>query len=118
VAKNFVARKQSGWKIIGKLPDVCKTPMGSSTPPVPYSVYAELKSASEVAVTVRSNKHPLVTYDQSLTPETLGDSAGKAKGIKSGTVQGKCYPAQYSGSVRAQGHWVVRHDDEFEMNAP
>lgn len=118
MAEQVVARQQSGWKVVGMLPDVCRTPMGSSLPPVPYAVYAELDSAVEVARSVRSNGHPLVIHDASWTPQTLGDAPGVGKGIRSGTVQGKCYPARHSGSVRAEKCWIVRHDDKFEMNAP
>jgi hypothetical protein len=49
-------------------------------------------------------------------PTTVGDAAGAAKGVKSGTVQGKCYPKDHSGTVRAEGKLVVRHDDLFWMN--
>lgn len=118
MAENLVARKQGGWKVIGSLPDVCKTPMGSSIPPVPYSVYAELSTANEVATSVRSNGFPVVIYNSSWTPQTIGDAPGTAKGVRSGTVQGKCYPAKHSKTVRAEKCWLVRHDDDFEMNAP
>lgn len=118
MAKNLVARQQAGWKVICTRPDVCKTPMGSSTPPVPYPVYSELMSSADVAESVRSNGHPLVILDDSYTPATIGDAAGAAKGVSSGTVGGKCYPAKASGTVRAQKRWLVRHGDEFEMNAP
>jgi len=116
MADNFIARKQSGWKVVSLAPDVCKTPMGSSTPPVPYPVIAELDSATAVAASVRANGYPLVVYDMSYTPTTLGDSPGSAKGVKSGTVAGKCYPKDHSGTVRAEGKQIVRHDDLFWMN--
>lgn len=114
----LMARQQTGWKVICTAPDVCKTPMGSSTPPVPYMVYAELSDSTAVAASVRSNGHPVLVYARSHVPTTLGDGAGSAKGVSSGTVGGKCYPAQHSHSVRAEGKYLVRHDDEFEMNAP
>ncbi len=116
MARDFMARKQSSWKVVSIVPDVCKTPMGSSVPPVPYPVTAQLKTAQGVTRSVRTNGHPLVVYDMSLTPTTIGDAAGRAKGIKSGTVQGKCYPKQHSKSVRAEGKELVRHDDLFWMN--
>ena len=118
MAKNLVARQQVGWKVICSRPDVCKTPMGASTPPVPYPVYSELMTAGDVAKSVRSNGHPLVILNDSYTPMTIGDSAGAATGVSSSTVAGKCYPAKASGTVRAEKHWLVRHGDEFEMNAP
>jgi hypothetical protein len=116
MAKNYTARKQSKWRVVSLVPDVCKTPMGNSTPPVPYPVTAELKSATGVAKSVKLNGNPAVVYDKSLVPETKGDAAGRAKGIKSGTVQGKCYPKDHSGTVRFEGKYIVRHDDLFWMN--
>lgn len=118
MAKEIGARKQSGWKVIGITPDVCKTPMGKSKPPVPYSAIAHLDTSVEVADSVRMNGYPVITYNMSAVPTTVGDGAGISKGIKSGTVGGKCYPAEHSSSVRAEKHLLVRHNDKFEMNAP
>jgi hypothetical protein len=118
MATNYVARQQSGWKVVSSSPDVCKTPMGSATPPVPYPVTAELIMTTQVALTVRANDCPVVVYDKSVVPMTLGDSAGVALGTDSGTVMGKCYPKERSKTVRAEGKLVVRHDDEFWMNGP
>lgn len=116
MADNYTARKQSGWTVVSLAPDVCKTPMGSSTPPVPYPVTAQLQSTTGVASSVRANGYPMVVYDMSLTPKTIGDAAGRATGVKSGTVEGKCYPRSHSSSVRAEGKLLVRHDDLFFMN--
>lgn len=113
-----VARQQTGWLVISTTPDVCKTPMGSSTPPVPYMVCAKLDESVAVVSSVRSNGHPVLVYDRSKIPTTLGDAAGSAGGIKSGTVGGNCYPVGHSDNVRAEGKLLVRHGDEFEMNAP
>lgn len=116
MADNVTARKQSGWTVVSVTPDVCKTPMGSSTPPVPYPVTAELNTATGVARSVRANGYPVVVYNMSYTPQTIGDAAGTAKGVKSGTVQGKCYPKDHSSTVHAEGKLIVRHDDLFWMN--
>lgn len=116
MADNVIARKQTKWKVISIVPDVCKTPMGSAIPPVPYPVTAELKTTTGVANSVRANGKPVVVYDMSLVPTTQGDQAGAAKGIKSNTVGGKCYPLEKSSSVRAEGKLIVRHGDTFWMN--
>ncbi|MBP0714326.1 DUF4150 domain-containing protein [Burkholderia sola] len=116
MADNVTARKQGKWTVIGIAPDVCKTPMGSSIPPVPYPVTAELDTSTGVVPSVRYNGHPVVVYQRSYTPKTIGDAAGKAKGIKSGTVEGKCHPLEHSSTVRAGGRYLVRHDDLFWMN--
>ena len=116
MADNVMARKQGGWKIVSMVPDVCKTPMGSSVVPVPYPVTSELVTASDVATSVKLNGFPLIVYGKSFTPMTNGDQAGSATGIKSGTVGGKCVPELKSSTVKAEGSWVVRHDDLFWMN--
>lgn len=116
MSKNVVARKEAGWRVVSVPPDVCKTPMGSSTPPIPYPVTAKLEQSVQVVDNVRANGHPVVVFDQTKVPSTLGDGAGSATGIKSGTVGANCYPKTHSPGVRAGKHWVIRHDDEFWMN--
>ena len=118
MADNYTARKESSWKVVSIVPDVCKTPMGSSIPPVPYPVTAELEDSVGVAETVRANGSPVVVYDKSSVPRTLGDAAGKARGVKSGTVEANCYPEGKSSTVRSEGKLIVRHDDLFWMNGP
>lgn len=116
MADNYMARKDGQWKVISIVPDVCKTPIGPSTPPVPYPVIAELSEAVKVVPSVRVNGMPLVILEQSFIPTTKGDQAGQAKGIKSGTVGGKCYPEEHSKTVRAVKHQILRHGDKFWMN--
>ncbi|WP_255987373.1 DUF4150 domain-containing protein [Chitinolyticbacter albus] len=118
MANNITARKNGSWKVVGMVPDVCKTPMGNSTPPIPYPVIANLGDAAQVIPSVKANSDPVVVYDKSKVPKTIGDAAGSAKGIKSGTVGANCYPKDHSSTVRAKGRFIIRHDDEWEMNAP
>lgn len=116
MADNVIARKHEKWKVVSIVPDVCKTPMGGAIPPVPYPVTAELQAATGVAQSVRVNGKPVVVFDKSLVPKTDGDQAGAAKGVKSNTVGGKCYPKEKSSTVRAEKKPVVRHNDLFWMN--
>ncbi len=116
MANEVIARKQKGWKVVSMVPDVCKTPMGSSIVPVPYPVTAQLRTAVGIAKSVRANAKPFVVYEMSFTPKTIGDAAGRALGIASSTVKGKCHPHQHSKTVRAEGKHIVRHDDLFWMN--
>ncbi|WP_114192130.1 DUF4150 domain-containing protein [Edaphovirga cremea] len=116
MADNVVARKDGEWLVISMLPDVCKTPCGSSTPPIPYPVVAYLGNAVQVVPSVKANGNPLVVFNQSSIPTTVGDEPGVAKGIQSGTVGGKCYPKTHSSTVRAGKKPILRHDDEFWMN--
>lgn len=40
MANNYMARQDGSWTVVSLCPDVCKTPMGCATPPIPYSVIA------------------------------------------------------------------------------
>lgn len=111
-----VARKQTGWMVVSILPDVCKTPIGGTPVPVPYPVVAKLDQATAVVPYVKANGHPLVVYDKSYVPQTLGDQAGRALGIKSNTVGKNCYPKDHSSTVYADKRWLVREHDKFWMN--
>ncbi|AVI00394.1 DUF4150 domain-containing protein [Citrobacter amalonaticus] len=117
MAENYIARKNGQWQVISILPDVCKTPMGPSIPPVPYAVMSELNDAARVVPSVRVNGGALVVFEQSFVPFTLGDEAGTATGIKSGTTGSQCVPKEHSKSVRSGGKPILRHDDEFWMNS-
>ncbi|TRX72845.1 DUF4150 domain-containing protein [Pseudomonas mangiferae] len=116
MAKNVTARQGEEWLVVSLYPDVCKTPVGSSLPPVPYPVIARLKDAVQIVPSVHANCDPLVVFNQSKVPQTLGDEPGKGKGIKSKTVGAVCYPKDHSFTVRADGKFILRHDDEFWMN--
>nr|WP_302056508.1 DUF4150 domain-containing protein [Burkholderia multivorans] len=98
------------------MPDVCKTPMGSSTPPVPYPVTASLGDSQMTSKTVFANGNPIVRFDSSFAPDTVGDAAGTAHGIQSGTVGAKCWPIDHSKTVRVESKMIVRHSDQFWMN--
>lgn len=116
MADNDIARQQDAWLVISLVPDVCKTPIGPSTPPIPYPVVAKLETAVGSVPTVRANGHPVVVLNQSVIPTTIGDEAGAAKGIKSDTVAGKCYPKEHSKSVKVNKKPILRHGDKFWMN--
>ncbi|WP_323870421.1 DUF4150 domain-containing protein [Xenorhabdus szentirmaii] len=116
MADNYFARTATQWMVVSIVPDVCKTPMGASTPPIPYPVVAKLAESSVPVKSVRANGKPLVVFAQSFVPQTLGDQPGVANGIKSGTVGGKCHPKEHSKSVRAGNRLLLRHGDKFWMN--
>lgn len=116
MAENYMARKDGRWMVVCLTPDVCKTPMGPSTPPVPYQVTASLGDAVQEVKNVKANGKPVVVLNQSFIPATQGDEPGVCKGVKSGTVGAKCEPMEHSKSVRVGGKPILRHGDKFWMN--
>ena len=117
MARNYMARQDGTWIVVSVSPDVCKTPIGPSTPPIPYPVTANLGNAVLVVPSVKANGCPVVVLEQSFVPSTKGDEAGVAKGVQSGTVGDICEPLESSTTVRAGGKLVLRHNDMFWMNA-
>ncbi|MFL9872421.1 PAAR-like domain-containing protein [Paraburkholderia megapolitana] len=115
---NPIASRQDGtFKAVSSTPDVCKTPMGGATPPVPYPVISDLGGSAEIVPTVRFNGKPAYVLDQSVVPTCTGDEAGVADGVKSGTVGGETKPSRGSSTVRAGGHQVIRDGDPCTMNS-
>jgi hypothetical protein len=117
MADKLGARKNSSWKAICTAPDFCKTPVGSSTPPIPYQVIAELGQSDKTVPNVRFNGDPCKVLDQSIVPKCTGDEPGTAKGVKSGTAADKVEPASASTTVRAGKKRVVRHLDTCTLNS-
>jgi hypothetical protein len=117
MADNLGARKNSSWKAVCTAPDFCKTPVGSSTPPIPYQVMADLGQSAKTVPSVRFNGDPCLVLDQSIVPKCTGDEPGTAKGVKSGTVAEKVEPTSASSTVRAGRKKVVRHLDTCTLNS-
>lgn len=116
MAENTTASQSPQWTMVSLSPDVCKTPRGDSTPPIPYPVTAQLLQAVLPVPTVRTNNTPLVVMDQSFAPMTQGDEPGVVGGIKSGTVGSICEPLEHSASVTAGGFPILRNGDICWMN--
>jgi hypothetical protein len=117
MAEKLGARKNSSWKAICTAPDFCKTPVGSSTPPIPYQVIADLGQSAKTVPNVRFNGDPCKVLDQSIVPKCTGDEPGTAKGVKSGTVADKVEPTSASTTVRSTKKRVVRHLDTCTLNS-
>lgn len=114
---NKIAARQDGsFKAVSKTPDVCRTPMGSATPPVPYQVTADLGGSTGVVTNVRFNGKPAYVLNESVVPTCTGDEAGSAKGVSSGTVSGEVKPVRGSSTVTISGNPIIRDGDPCTMN--
>lgn len=116
MAKDFLARKNGTWMIVGVTPDVCKTPMGCSIVPIPYPVISYLSLSQKVSGDVRANSDNVITLSKSFVATTIGDQPGVCGGVKSGTVGGKCHLDEKSDTVRVNNRYIVRHGDKAWMN--
>ncbi len=109
------ARDISKATLKNSAPDVCLTPVGNSIVPIPYAITAKLSDDQKVVDNViYKNKK---SYNSAcIVKNCKGDAAGKRKGVKSGTIEDKCEPKNYSSTVNVKGKPAVRHDDIFYMN--
>ena len=101
--------------VVSLTPDVCKTPVGSSMVPIPYSITAVQGDDANTVATVRMTKKRAHNM-ASLVTKCTGDQPGTGTGIKSGTVGSVCHPKTHSDNVRIRGKWAVRHNDMWDMN--
>jgi hypothetical protein len=110
------ARKNSIFKAVSLVPNVCKTPMGPNMVPVPYPIIADLSNSVEVAKSVRFNGDGVFLLSDSVVTNVTGNEVGTGGGMKSGVNKGKVRATQSATSVRVEKKYVVRHGDECDMN--
>ena len=110
------ARKNSVFKVVSLVPDVCKTPVGSSMVPVPYPIVGDLNNSVTLAKHVRFNGDPVFLLSDSVVTTVTGNEPGTGGGMKSGVNRGKVRATGSSSSVRVEKKYVVRHDDTCDMN--
>jgi len=96
---------------------MCKTPVGNSTPPLPYSIIGEFSDATGVSRNITSNGDPVVIHASTTIPSVKGDSAGSAHGVKSGTTGDVVQHDEKSSKVKFNGEKTVRVGDQVYMNS-
>jgi hypothetical protein len=115
MAKHIGARKCGKQMVICATPSVNKTPIGNSTPPIPYPVQCTLSTSNEVSGNVFFNANEAFTLSSD-SNYVIGDAAGSVGGTSSGTVSQKAEPIDSSKSVYVNKRQVVRCGDKFYMN--
>ena len=114
---NETVTKAGRFYCVSVSPDICKTPVGSSTPPLPYSIIGEFSEAQNASPNVKSHSEPVILHQRSTIPSVKGDAAGKAGGVKSGTV-GKQVDTKVASTIhRANGASLVQNGREVWMNS-
>jgi hypothetical protein len=89
------------------MPDVCKTPAPPAPPiPIPYPNTAQVAGSNGACTKVLvENKETVV--EGSKVPNSMGDEAGTAGGVVSGTNMGPVEPKLFSSKVYCGGKKVV-----------
>lgn len=95
-------------------PDVLKTPSPSGEVPIPYPNIAQLSDATG-ADSVNAGGKPVILENDSIGSSTGGEP-GVGGGVQSGThLAGTTFTAA-SGSVKANGEFIVRQFDTTDQN--
>lgn len=110
-----MVRASSDPIVLSTTPDVARTPVGSSTPPIPYNTWADPADDARYARSVFATQDRVMTMDSAITV-TQGAEQGTATGVKSGTINDITEPQQHSANVRVEGAHVIRHLDRATMN--
>ncbi|MYN29378.1 PAAR-like domain-containing protein [Duganella levis] len=110
------ATQSKRFYCVSLLPDICKTPIGPATPPIPYSIIGEFSEATNVSPNVKSLGEPVILFQRSTIPRVKGDEPGTAGGIKSGTCGKSVETKTRSATLRANGTATVQEGCEVWMN--
>ncbi|WP_133511280.1 DUF4150 domain-containing protein [Candidatus Thiosymbion oneisti] len=111
--RGIVHQSSGGMSTV--FPDVCKTPVGPSTPPIPYPNTGKSSDTSGGPKTVKTDgKMPMVKGAKYKV--TTGDEPGVAGGIISGTNKDVAEFMLYSFDVKFEGRNVCRLGDPLLHN--
>jgi RHS repeat-associated protein len=114
---NETVTKSARFYCVSLTPDICKTPVGNSTPPLPYNIIGKFKDAVNVSPNVKAHTEPLFLHGKSSIPTVKGDAAGKANGVKSSTVGDKVEAKQHSSTFGSNASKTVQVGLKFWMNS-
>lgn len=87
-------------------PDVCKTPAGPVTVPIPYPNLGMCPTAVQSTTKVLVSNMPALTQGSKL-PMSQGDEAGSEGGVISGMIMGEIAFRSASSKVSFQGQKVI-----------
>lgn len=95
--------------------DVCLTPVGNSTVPIPYTNIARSVDTSQGSSSVIMDGNPIMLKG-SVFSKSTGDEPGQAGGVSSGVTGGKAKFVNYSSDVLVDGKPVCRRLDPMVSN--
>ena len=108
--------KSKRFYCVSTIPDICKTPVGSSVVPIPYTITGEFADAQSVSPNVKTHGEPVFLHGRSFIPAVKGDERGTVGGIKSGTNLKKVESQGNSSTKGANGTQTVQESRFVWMN--
>jgi YD repeat-containing protein len=108
--------KSKRFYCVSVTPDICKTPVGSSVVPIPYTITGEFADAQSVSANVKTHGEPMFLHDRSVIPAVKGDERGTMGGVKSGTYLKKVESNGHSSTKGSNGTKTVQESRLVWMN--
>lgn len=108
--------QDSQFVLISMAPDVCKTPIGNSTPPIPYPITHTMDTSKQCSTNVFINDKPTFLHGNSFVDRVKGDEPGTAGSVVTGVNMKVSHSQKYSESVYVNGKPMVRTGDMVHMN--
>jgi uncharacterized Zn-binding protein involved in type VI secretion len=97
-------------------PNICLTPAGPATVPIPYPSIAQLADAKDASTDVLAGGKGVILEGKTKVETTSGDEAGTGMGVPSGTQGKECTFTKGSSTVKVNGAAVVRLGDPTQQN--
>ncbi|WP_426171409.1 RHS repeat-associated core domain-containing protein [Pseudoduganella sp. R-34] len=108
--------KSKRFYCVSLTPDICKTPVGNSVVPIPYTITGEFKDAKDVSRSVKTQSAPVFLHNKSVIPSVKGDERGTLGGVKSGTYLKTVESKDYSSTKGANGTQTIQESRIVWMN--
>lgn len=108
-------QKSDGF-VMSTIPDICKTPAGSTMIPLPYVITGYSKDLANGSSSVKADGGASCAIVGSEFAKTTGDEPGSGGGMTSGTVGGKATWLSWSPNVLIEGKNACRLTDKMLMN--
>ncbi|SFG42779.1 RHS repeat-associated core domain-containing protein [Duganella sp. CF458] len=108
--------KSKRFYCVSLTPDICKTPVGNSVVPIPYTITGEFKDAKDVSRSVKTQSAPVFLHNKSVIPSVKGDERGTLGGIKSGTYLKTVESKDYSSTKGSNGTQTIQESRFVWMN--
>jgi hypothetical protein len=111
--RGIVHKGSGGMSIV--FPDVCKTPIGPSTPPIPYPNLGKSSDTVQGPKKVKTDGQ-MPMFKGSKYSKSYCDEPGTAGGVVSGTNRNVCEFMMYSFDVKFEGKNACRMGDPLFHN--
>lgn len=115
IVNNMTVVHMNSGGLVTFAPDVCMTPCGSSTVPIPYVNIAKSQDTANGSGSVACDGNP-VMVEGSCFSQSTGDEPGSAGGVVSGVTRGKAEFINFSFDVMFDGKCVARQGDTMLGN--